>query len=428
MSAERRPAAERESVEMPAPTVAPLVVALGIALAAAGVALNVAFILVGAALAIFGLGVWIGQLLPGRGHTHEPLVEPSLRARQIAGTLGAVQQIRPGMPGYRLRLPERVHPISAGIKGGLLGGLVMPLPALLYCLANGRGIWLPVNLLAGMVLPGVDTLAIDELEQFRPTLLAIGAALHVTVSLTLGLIYGVLMPTLPRIPKPLAWGALLMPVFWTALSFTALGVMNPQIRGEIDWPWFIVSQFLFGVVAAAVFMRFARWRPVAAGLLGGIVGGLLMPIPAVLWGVFTWHGIWYPVNLLAAMVVRHAGALSPLDLRAFHAEWFLAALATHAVLSIGFGLAFGLVLPRIPAIASPIVWGGVVMPILWTASSYGLMGVVNPALQEHVDWPWFIASQFVFGIVAALVVVRSEMIAVAPAGRAPDRSADFLTE
>ena len=30
------------------------------------------------------------------------------------------------MPGYRLRLPEKVHPISAGIKGGLVGGLVMP--------------------------------------------------------------------------------------------------------------------------------------------------------------------------------------------------------------------------------------------------------------------------------------------------------------
>ena len=35
------------------------------------------------------------------------------------------------MPGYRLRMPEEVHPISAGIKGGIVGGLVMPMPALI---------------------------------------------------------------------------------------------------------------------------------------------------------------------------------------------------------------------------------------------------------------------------------------------------------
>ena len=33
------------------------------------------------------------------------------------------------------------------------------------------------------------------------------------------------------------------------------------------------------------------------------------------------------------------------------------------------------------------------------------MAVVNPALNNGVDWPWFIASQFVFGVVAALVVI-----------------------
>jgi hypothetical protein len=47
------------------------------------------------------------------------------------------------------------------------------------------------------------------------------------------------------------------------------------------------------------------------------------------------------------------------------------------------------------------------------------MGVVNPVLRERVDWPWFIFSQFVFGVVASIVVVRSEMIHVPPAGSGP---------
>ena len=80
------------------------------------------------------------------------------------------------MPGYRLRLPEKVHPISAGIKGGLVGGLVMPLPAMLYGILSGHGIWLPLNLLAGMVLPGVGAMSVDELEQFHPTLFVVGVS------------------------------------------------------------------------------------------------------------------------------------------------------------------------------------------------------------------------------------------------------------
>ena len=67
----------------------------------------------------------------------------------------------------------------------------------------------------------------------------------------------------------------------------------------------------------------------------------------------------------------------------------------------------------------PLAWGGLVMPMLWTGSSYGLMGVVNPVLRDRVDWPWFIFSQFVFGVAAAIVVVRTETIAVPPAGRGP---------
>ena len=126
---------------------------------------------------------------------------PSLRPQPVTPAPGDVEQLRHGMPGYRLRLPEKVHPVSAGVKGGIVGGLVMPLPALAYGLLSGHGIWWPVNLLAGMVLPGIGRMSDDELEQFHPTLLVLGLVIHVVVSLILGLIYGVLMPTLPRSPQ-----------------------------------------------------------------------------------------------------------------------------------------------------------------------------------------------------------------------------------
>lgn len=406
-----------EGIELPAPTAAPLILSLGITVLAFGWATHLAFVLVGLVIFIAGLASWIAQLLPGRGHVLEPLVAEDLRPRKVTAALGRVGQLRPGMPGYRLRLPEKVHPISAGLKGGIVGGLVMPIPALIYGLVSGEGIWLPINLLAGIVLPGIEQLSDAELRAFQPVLLTAGVAIHIAVSLMFGTIYGVLLPTLPAIPRALAWAALFAPLAWTAAAFIATSVVDPDIQSLIDWPYFVLSQFVFGVSTATVIMAAGRGRSISAGLLGGVIGGVLMAAPAMLWGYASGHGIWYPVNLLAAMILPQEQTHTIAELEQFNARWFAAACAVHAVVSLMFGAAAGLLLPRLGRIPSPFAWGAMLMPLLWTAASYSMMGIVNPALQQRVDWPWFVVSQFVFGIAAAIVVVRSQQIAIAPAGR-----------
>lgn len=425
-AADESPHEHGESVEMPRPTAAPLILSAGVLLLAFGLATNLTFSIVGVVLVVCGLGSWIAHLMPGRGHMHEPLVAAPSRAVAATPALGTVEQLRPGAPGYRLRLPEQVHPISAGIKGGIAGGIVMPLPALIYGLLSGHGIWFPVNLLAGMVLPGVGDLTPDELKRFNGLLLGVAVAIHIVLSLVLGLVYGVLLPTLPRIAKPLAWGGLLMPLLWTGVSFLCMGIVNPLLQQGVDWPWFVVSQFIFGVVAAMFVMRHPDWRPISAGLAGGLFGGLLMPIPAVLWSLATGHGIWYPMNLLAGTALPGMGHLPLAELEQFRADWFGIALGMHVGMSTLFGLVYGLLLMRVPAIPAALAWGGLLLPLLWTATSYGLMGVVNPVLHDQVDWPWFVVSQFVFGLVAAIVVLRSEMVHIPPAGQGPDSLAAFV--
>jgi hypothetical protein len=414
-----------DSVELPRPTAWPLVLSLGVALAAAGVVTGPAVMLVGGAVFAIGLAGWMGQLLPGEGHIHEPLAASA--PGPVTGAARTVERLRTGVPGYRLRLPERVHPISAGIKGGIVGGLVMPVPALLWGVLSGHGPWYPVNLLAGMVLPGIGDMPVAELEQFRPVVLVVAATIHAVMSVVFGLIYGVLLPTLPNVPKPFAWGGLLMPLLWTAVSVALMSAVNPVLDAAVSWPWFIASQFVFGIVAAAVIALTPQRKPVAAGLLGGLSGGMVMPIPAMLWGLLNGHGVWYPVNLLAGMVLPGLGGRAAEELHRFHPDWFLAAVAIHLMLSAAFGLVYGLILPRLRPIPGPMAWGGLVMPLLWTGIGYGLMGVVNPVLQQRVDWPWFVVSQFVFGVTAAVVVVRSETIHIPPAGRGADSAADFLT-
>lgn len=245
-----------ETIEMPRPTAAPMVLALGMVLMGAGVALNLTLSAVGLAILFVGLALWIGQLTSGKGHYHEERVAPEHRPQAVVGTTGAVEHLAEGAPGYRMRLPLKVHPISAGIKGGLVGGLLMPIPALLWGLLKGHGIWYPVNLLAGMVWGGVDNMSTAELEQFHFLLLLVGVVIHAIMSFVLGLMYGVLLPTLPAIPGgQLVWGGVLMPALWTGISYGFMGVVNPILRHVVDWPWFIASQFVFGIAAALVVIR-----------------------------------------------------------------------------------------------------------------------------------------------------------------------------
>jgi hypothetical protein len=252
------------TVEVPKPTVWPMVLSLGVALLAAGVATSPAFLVLGGLIFVTGLAGWVGGLLHGRGHTEELMTAPA--PAPVVGRPGGVEQLRPGMAGYRFRLPLKVHPISAGVKGGLAGGLVMPLPAFAWALLAGHSVWFPVNLLAGTLLPGVGDMSVAELEQFRPALLLIGVVIHAAMSLVVGLLYGVLLPTLPgRVVWQFVWGGLVAPLLWTGLNYGLMGVADPVLRAHVDWAWYAASQFVFGMVAAVVVVRSEQVAVAPAG-------------------------------------------------------------------------------------------------------------------------------------------------------------------
>src|SRR5262249_14333701 len=153
---------------------------------------------------------------------------------------------------------------------------------------------------------------------------------------------GVLLPTLPAVPREIAWGGLLMPIVWTGASYLAMSVVNPAMPGKVSWPWFLLSQFVFGITMPAVVLGAKNVPKVVAGMIGGLVGGAVMALPAVLWAAASGRGFWYPVNLLAGMLLPGPGKLEGAELGSFHPEWFLAAAAVHAVLSLAFGVLFAL--------------------------------------------------------------------------------------
>jgi len=148
--------------------------------------------------------------------------------------------------------------------------------------------------------------------------------------------------------------------------------------------------------------------PISAGVKGGIAGSVAMAILACAYGVLKAGSIWYPINLLAAVIYRESLLLGPAQLYSFHADAFTIALVLHSVVSILVGLLYGAMLPMFPG--RPIVLGGLIAPALWSGLLYTILGLLNPLLATHIDWFWFVASQVAFGIVAGLVVVRQQSI------------------
>jgi hypothetical protein len=144
--------------------------------------------------------------------------------------------------------------------------------------------------------------------------------------------------------------------------------------------------------------------PISAGVKGGLAGSIAMAVLACAYGVLKAGSIWYPINLLAAVIYRESSRLGPAQLYTFHADAFAIALVLHGVVSIFVGLLYGAMLPMFPR--RPIVLGGLIAPALWSGLLYTILGLLNPLLASHIDWLWFMASQVAFGIVAGLVVVR----------------------
>src|SRR5215467_11626076 len=144
--------------------------------------------------------------------------------------------------------------------------------------------------------------------------------------------------------------------------------------------------------------------PVSASVKGGLAGSIAMAVLACAYGVLKAGSIWYPINLLAAAVYAQSLKLGPAKLYSFHADSFAIALGLHVLVSTLVGLLYGAMLPMFPR--RPIVLGGLIAPVLWSALIYTMLGLLNPMLESRIDWYWFVASQVGFGIVAGLVVVR----------------------
>jgi hypothetical protein len=246
---------DQTHIEMPAPTPWPMVFAFGITLLLAGLVTNWVVSVVGVVIAFRAALGWWHDVIPHEAHEEVP-IDTALRPAPVMAEARSVMRLRVGEAGHRMHIPEEVHPYSAGFWGGLAGGTAMAVLACLYGLIAQHSIWYPINLLAGVVIPGMGNASIEQLRAFNG--LAFFAALvgHGVISILVGIVYAVMLPMFPKY-APL-WAGILMPLFWSGLVATALNIVNPAMNGRINWPWFVVCQLGFGLVGGYVIARSTR--------------------------------------------------------------------------------------------------------------------------------------------------------------------------
>jgi hypothetical protein len=247
-----------ESFELPAPTVWPMVVALGVTLGFGGLVTHLAVSVVGVALALIGGVGWWRNVLPAERVEHVAASPAQSVQAWMTPAPRSVERLAFGDDRHRVRVPVEVQPLSAGVRGGLVGACAMAACAAIYGIVVQGSVWYPLNLLAAIAVPRMAEADVATLRAFDGVALVVGLIAHGVTSVLVGALYAAILPLLPR--RHLLWGGLLAPLLWTGLLWATLGVIDPALNARIAWSWFIASQIAFGVTAGWIV---ARATPVA---------------------------------------------------------------------------------------------------------------------------------------------------------------------
>ena len=170
-----------EVIEVPAPTFWPFVTAFGIALLCAGLVTNIAVSVVGLVVVLRGATGWFREVLPVPRADFVRVIRPEIPVA-VARSTRRVDHLQPGLERHRVNIPVEVHPYSAGLLGGVIGGVGMAIIACLYGLIAQGSLWYPINLLAAAALPSLASAGTEQLKAFHMSGLIVALISHGVIS------------------------------------------------------------------------------------------------------------------------------------------------------------------------------------------------------------------------------------------------------
>jgi hypothetical protein len=271
MDLEKADEIELGELKAPAPTAWPIVLAFGFTLMFAGLLTNVSISLLGAFLACCGSVGWLREVLP---HEHEISVIPEREEDVVTTARWIVERFPLAEAQQRAWLPLETYPVSAGLKGGIVGSAAMAVIASIFGVLHAGSIWYPINLLAAVLYSQSQSLSAEHLNAFHLNSFLIATFLHLLGSCLVGLLYGAMLPMHPR--RPILLGGLIAPLLWSGLLWAVMGLLNPLLSSHIEWVWFVASQVAFGVTAGVVVLRQSK-VPTHENLPFAIRAGIEVP-------------------------------------------------------------------------------------------------------------------------------------------------------
>jgi hypothetical protein len=176
----------QKMIEVPAPTPWPFVTAFGLALLFAGLVTSLAVSVVGFVVVLRGAIGWFRDVLPVSKEELVQVIRAETPVPIAARSTRRVDHLEPGAEGHRVYIPIQVHPYSAGLLGGIVGGVGMAIIGCLYGLIAHGSLWYPVNLLAAAALPALADAGPAELKAFHLAGFIVALISHGIISLLVG--------------------------------------------------------------------------------------------------------------------------------------------------------------------------------------------------------------------------------------------------
>lgn len=265
-----------DMIEVPAPTPWPFVTGFGLTLIFAGLVTSLGVSFVGFAVLLCGAVGWFRNVFPV---PQEEMIQVRRAVAPITPSTRRVDHLLPGIESHRVYIPIKVHPYSAGLIAGIVGGIGMAIIACLYGVIAYRSIWYPINLLAAVALPSMAEAGPAALKSFNSIGFVVALIVHGIISSLVGLLYAAILPMMPS-RFTAFWGSFLAPVLWTALIASTLDLINPALNSRIDWFWFVASQIAFGLITGYIVAHSKKIETAQTGPLAaraGIEAPGLMP-------------------------------------------------------------------------------------------------------------------------------------------------------
>ena len=209
-------------MKSPAPTAWPVVLAFGFTLMFAGLLTNFSISLLGAVLGLCGSAGWLREVFP---HEREIPVVPEREDDAVGTSRRTVERFPLAELQVRAWLPLETYPISAGLKGGIVGSAAMAIVACVFGLIHAGSIWYPINLLAAVLYSQSQSLSDGQLNAFHANSFLIATGLHLSWFMSgRAVVWRDASHVLPR--RPILLGGLIAPLLWSGLLWAVMDLLE----------------------------------------------------------------------------------------------------------------------------------------------------------------------------------------------------------